>query len=104
MSFKVESSIPDLIGECEISGNQCTSYTSTNLQQTVTPTNESDNKLKFKVQFSTGGKYKIDATSKDDGDKYDGVASDDDDDTEYVDDDNWHATAISPLAASATGE
>lgn len=105
MSFKVESSIPDLIGECEISGNQCTSYTSTNLQQTVTPTNDNSNKLKFKVQFSTMAKpYKIDATEKDDGDKYDGNATLDDDDTDYVDDDNWHATANSPLAASATSE
>jgi hypothetical protein len=105
MSYKVESSIPDLIGECEISGGQCTSYTSTNLQQTVTPTNENGNKLKFKVQFSTSPKpYKIDATEKDDGDKYDGNATLDDDDSDYVGDDNWHATAISPLAASATSE
>jgi hypothetical protein len=62
------------------------------------------NKLKFKVQFSTGGKYKIEAKTKDGGDKYHGKAKLDDDDTEYVDDDNWHATAISPLAASATSE
>ena len=105
MGYEVESSIHELKGHCEISGNQCTSYHSKHLGQTVIPTNEHGNKLKFKVQFSTMAKpYKIDATEKDDGDKYDGNATLDDDDTDYVDDDNWHATANSPLAASATSE
>ena len=104
MSYKVTTQISDLVGECEISGGQCTSYTSTNLQQTVTPTNENGSKLKFKVTFSTGSKYKIDASEMDDGNKYEGTATDDDDDSDIVGDDNWSATANSPLAASAQSQ
>jgi len=104
MEYDVTSSISDLNGTCIISNGQCTSYTSTSLQQTVTPTNENGSKLKFKVTFSTGAKYKIDATPSDDDNEYNGTAATDSVDSDIVGDDNWAATAISPLAASAQSQ
>jgi len=100
--YDVTCNISDLAGTCVITNDRCSSYTSTPLQQTVTPVNANDgSKLKFTVTFTTGT-YSIDANLKKDG-EFKGKATLDGDDSD-VDDDNWAATAHSPLAAAAKSE
>ena len=52
MGYTTSSGYSDLDGSCEISGNDCTSYTSTSKGQTVTPRNiGSGSNLIFQVTF-----------------------------------------------------
>ena len=100
MGYTTSSGYSDLDGSCEISGNDCTSYTSTN-KGTGTVTNiGSSSNLVFQVQFGSDRPYTItaSASSSKAGTSYSGSASH----GQKRADESWTATAtqVDPAASS----
>ena len=95
MSYNVTSGFSDLDGTCEISGNDCTSYTST-AKGTGTVNNiGSGSTLNFQVSFS-GVTHPYVVTASASGTGYSGNASH----GNKRQDESWAATATQVVAAS----
>ncbi len=100
MSYTTTSGFSDLVGSCEITGTNVTSYTS-NTQGTVTPENLGGPNLHFKVKFdAVTHPYVINANAS--GNGFSGNAKDKDGLTDA--EETWAATATAAEAAYAKGE
>lgn len=102
MSYTTTSGFPDLVGSCEISGNNVTSYYS-DTRSTGTVTNLGGSSgLRFKVSFSGVPRpYVIHANANPTGNGFDGTANDD---GPEEGDETWAATATRAEAAYGKGE
>ena len=101
MSYTTTSGFSDLIGSCEISGDNVDSYYS-NSKGTGTVTNLGGTGLKFRVSFSGVPRpYVIRANANPTGNGFDGKANDD---GPEEGEETWAATATRAEAAYGKGE
>jgi len=101
MSYITTSGFSDLVGSCEISNNNVTSYYS-NTRGTGTVTNLGGSNLNFRVSFTgVTHPYVIHANANGAGNGFSGNANDN---GPEEGEETWAATATAPEAAYAKGE
>ena len=98
MSYSTTSGFTDLVGTCEISGDDVTSYTS-DTRGAGTVTNLGGSNLNFRVSFAGVTRpYVITATANGAGNGFSGRANNN---SPEEAEETWAATATQPAAASA---
>jgi hypothetical protein len=101
MSYQTTSGFSDLVGSCEISGDNVTSYNS-NTRGPGTVTNLGGTGLKFRVSFSGVTRpYVIHANASPTGNGFSGNANDD---GPEQGEETWAATATASESAYAKGK
>ena len=101
MSYITTSGFSDLVGSCEISGNNVTSYYS-DTRGTGTVTNLGGTNLNFRVSFAGVTRpYVIHAVGNGAGNGFSGNANNN---GPEEGEETWAATATKPEAAYAKGE